>query len=122
MAKKLSGPQIITANRLHDGLVVFLTRDGAWTRTPERAQIAREADQVSALQDEAAMAARANLIVDPYLIEVTHDGNEPVPVAHRERMRISGPSVSTSLGQPAYDTAVAYPQPSSSAVGVHVQI
>ena len=28
MAKKLSGPQIATANRLHDGLVVFLTADG----------------------------------------------------------------------------------------------
>ena len=121
MAKKPSGPQIITANRLHDGLVVFLTRGGDWTRTPECAQIAHDADQAAALQGEAATAARANLIVDPYLIEISQENNAPVPVAHRERMRISGPSVSTSLEARA-NGPVAQQQVKGSAVGAHVQI
>lgn len=121
MAKKISGPQIITANRLHDGLVVFLASGGDWTRTAERAQVAHDADQASALEDEATLAARANLIVDPYLIEVSQEDNIPVPVAHRERMRISGPSVSTSLNGQANGT-VAHQQMNGSAVGAHVQI
>ncbi len=121
MAKKVSGPQIITANRLHDGLVVFLAGGGEWIRTPERARVAHDANQANALQDEAALAARANLIVDPYLIEVSQEDKIPVPVAHRERMRISGPSVSTSLNGQA-NGAVAHQHISGSAVDAHVQI
>lgn len=122
MTKKASGPQIATANRLHDGLVVFLTPDGEWARTPDRARVAQNANEAGALEDAAVAAARDNLIVDPYLVEVGHDGDAIVPVAHRERMRISGPSVSTSLNGQANGALAHHGQMGSSAIGHHVQI
>ena len=83
MAKKIDGPRIATANRLHDGLVVYLAADGEWTRGLDKARIAHNAEEASALEDAAALAARANIIVDPYLIEVGQNGGGLVPVAHR---------------------------------------
>jgi sulfite reductase (NADPH) hemoprotein beta-component len=94
MAKKITGPQILTANLLGDGLVVFLGKDGAWASSVEGAQLAHSNDDVELLEAMGGEAALANHIVDPYLIEVEDTGSSLLPVEMRERMRARGPSVS----------------------------
>lgn len=98
MARKIQGPRIATANRLHDGLVVFLTREGTWSRNLNAARVAHSNADADALERTAAASAHANIVVDPYLIAVQVAPGGPVPLAHRERLRASGPTVGHSLG------------------------
>ena len=93
MAKKITGPRILTANLLQDGIVVFLGTGGAWAPSLERALLAHSDEDAEQLEAQGGHAAAANLIIDPYLIEVEDAGSEPSPVAFRERMRARGPSV-----------------------------
>ena len=93
MAKKLTGPSILTANLLGDGMVVFLTLGGTWRGSAGRALIARSADDIAGLEARGARAVQANLVINPYLIAVEETDGRPVPVAFRERMRTSGPSI-----------------------------
>ncbi len=93
MAKKITGPQILTANLLNEGMVVFLGKGGAWASSLESAQLAHSDDDVAQLEAQGGRAAQANLIVDPYLIEVEETGSMLSPVQFRERMRARGPSV-----------------------------
>lgn len=93
MAKKVTGPQILTANLLNDGMVVFLASDGTWRGGIGRALVARSDDDVAELEAGGALAVQTNLIVDPYLIAVEETDGRPVPVAFRERIRTSGPSI-----------------------------
>lgn len=92
-------PQVLTANRLHDGEVVYLAADGAWVEGLERAQIL-----VTAAQGEAALAAGAeaerNLhVVHAYLFEITPAQK---PVKMREIIRAAGPTVRRDLGKQAW--------------------
>lgn len=93
MAKKISGPQVLTANLLGDGLVVFLSKSGSWVASLESAQQARSDFDVAQLEAMGGKEAQANHIVDPYLIEVEETGGGLSPVELRERMRAMGPSV-----------------------------
>ena len=126
MPKKPSGPRIATANRLHDGLVVFLDADGDWTRELRAARIAQDDAEAAELETEAAAAVAANLVVAPYLIEVeAHNGSGLVPVAHRERMRVGGPSVGHSLNGHAKGKAARSARPVRAGAQdsrLHVQI
>ncbi|MFZ1414489.1 MAG: DUF2849 domain-containing protein [Defluviicoccus sp.] len=85
-------PQILTANRLRDGIVVFLARDGGWS---ERIGDSRVADDETSRAElvaagERAVAARA--VVGPYLIEVSVSGGHIRAVRLRERIRAEGPT------------------------------
>ena len=54
------------------------------------------------MQARAAIDFKANVIVDPYLVEVTIGTNgEPIPVHYRERMRTLGPTTRLDLGKQA---------------------
>ncbi|MDA7947496.1 MAG: DUF2849 domain-containing protein [Hyphomicrobiaceae bacterium] len=97
MAKKITGPQILTANRLSDGMVVFLSADGTWRASIDAADVARTEDSASALEARAATFVQTNEIVDPYLIAVEETDTGAVPVAFRERRRIAGPSVQAAF-------------------------
>lgn len=99
MAKKITGPRIATANRLLDGLVVFLDGQGEWTRDLQAATVVEDDAEVARLERDAVAAAKANIVVDPYLIQVTpQNGHGFIPVANRERMRRNGPTVGNSIG------------------------
>lgn len=108
MAKKISGPRIATGNRLSDGRVVFLEPDGGWTPDVNAARIAHDDDEAQALESAAQAAATTeNVVVEPYLIEVDpQDASGIAPVAHRERMRILGPSVGHSLDESKGETGL----------------
>ena len=88
--------KVLTANRLTDGLVLYLAPDG-WTQNIDSAQRAETDDQAAVLEDKGKLAAAANEVADPYLIDMDDDG----PDRWREAIRASGPTVRTDLGYQA---------------------
>jgi hypothetical protein len=90
MAKNLSGDlQIASANRLADGVVVWLDDAGEWTTRLDRAAIARDqrAGEILLLR----ALAEAFTVVDPLLVAVTEDDDGTIePLSLREKIRASG--------------------------------
>ena len=84
---------VLTANRLGDGIVVFLDFEGAWSENIAEALAARSPDEVRQLQDRGAHDAAHNLVVEPYLMEVREAGGSLIPIRYRERVRVSGPTI-----------------------------
>ena len=99
--------QMVTANRLRDGAVVFLAAGGRWTtRVGEghvaetenhAAELLRRPDQQRRLREDPELLRTAEVmvteIVAPYLIEVTAQAAGWSPTRYRERIRAEGPSV-----------------------------
>lgn len=101
MAKKQSDIRVLTANRLSDGLVVFLSADGGWSEWIDEAEVARDAPAHALLEQAGTAASDDHIIVEPYLVDVAETESGIVPVQHRERMRTRGPSVRPDLGKQA---------------------
>jgi len=93
VSKRAPDVAVLTANRLHDGIVVFLAADGRWVESIEAAAVARSPDAARALQEQGARHAAANLVVEPYLAEVAEAAGRRVPSRMRERVRVDGPSI-----------------------------
>lgn len=83
-------PSVVTANRLNDGIVVYLAPGGAWTEDIAEAARAESDDEVKALEAIADEAVRARLVISvyPMPIEVKDDGSVD-PISVRERIRAS---------------------------------
>ena len=93
--------EMITANRLRDGLVVFLDAAGGWSEDFHRGAIVEDAAAKAAALAVAARAAADNLIVDVYAIALELRAGHLAPKALRERIRATGPTVRTDLGKQA---------------------
>ena len=91
--------QVLTANRLSDGEVVFLG-DGHWVEHISAADLFVGDAGAPAL---AAAEAQPTVVVAPYLIDVVPTDGVPVPVAYRERLRAIGPTTHPDLGKQAED-------------------
>ena len=83
-------PDVITANRLADGVVVFQTADDGWSEDFNRAAVwPRGRGDAAALarakQDEA-----DNLVVEPYAVPVELRNGHVAPKALREAIRARG--------------------------------
>jgi hypothetical protein len=100
--------QALTANRLADGEVVFLTRSGLWSVSVDEAALAQEPDAVKALEARGREAEAANIVTGSYLFEAERrDGR--VRAAHiRERIRTLGPTVRPDVGKQAQGLGGAY--------------
>lgn len=100
MAHQNNGPQMLTANRLRDGDVLYRKGDG-WVLFMEQGDV--YPDQTSA--DAALAAATAELgrneFVAPYLFEVREKDGKIVPVKEREIIRAAGPTVHPHTGKQA---------------------
>ncbi|TBW35964.1 DUF2849 domain-containing protein [Siculibacillus lacustris] len=83
--------QVVTANRLIDGRVVFRGADGGWVETIGAAVVLEEGAAAAAVAASAADVA-ARLIVEPYAIDVATEAAAIVPRTMRERIRASGPT------------------------------
>ncbi len=93
-------PQMIIANRLADGRVVFLDAAEGWVTDIEAGRVLGEDEAPDAL----ALAQRHEAecrIVEPTLIEVTGEDGARRPVAIREAIRAFGPTVTTGLSDSA---------------------
>ncbi len=97
----LRHPQILFANDLRDGEVVFLGAAG-WERDHRRACVVRTKEEAEALEARGKLDIARNNVVDVYLadVEIGADG-APTPLHYRERMRVTGPSVRQDLGKQA---------------------
>lgn len=98
--------QIVTANRLRDGLVVFLADDGKWSNNIAKAAVAADEDTAASLLRQAGASEADNTVVTPYLIEIEAREGAPRPVRYREWLRTRGPTVRTDLGYQAELSAI----------------
>ncbi len=100
--------QLMTANRLGDGVVVFLTRARTWSEKIDEAALALEPQAAVALEERGKADEAATIVTGPYLIDAERR-NGLIRAAHiRERMRTLGPTVRTDLGKQAEGTAGAF--------------
>jgi hypothetical protein len=90
------GWQMVTANRLRDGAVVFLGPSGRWTERVDGGQVADAEAEAGALLRSA--EASPTVVVGPYLIDVAPQGEGWIPLRYRERIRAEGPSVGAGPG------------------------
>ena len=87
--------QIITANSLGDGRVVFQTTTG-WSLDIGDAQRLESDEAAAAALARANADAAANRVVEPYLIDMRDEAGRLVPVRLRERIRAGGPTTGHS--------------------------
>jgi hypothetical protein len=80
-------PSVVTANRLLDGIVVYLAADGSWTEDIARARRAETEEETKALEAEAAEDVKARKVVAVYPMEVAIDGDGVHALSVRERIR-----------------------------------
>jgi len=85
--------QVIIANKLDDGFVVFLTEAGNWSPSIAAGALADDDASASRLLDQAKAAEQSNVVIDPYLIEVRIEKDQRIPTEYREYIRAAGPSV-----------------------------
>ena len=93
--------QIISANRLADGVVVFLGRDNAWVENMPEAEVF---DGEAALAGGLARAKAAegrNLVLDIAAVDVTGSGKGLAATHLREIIRSAGPTVRRDHGKQA---------------------
>ena len=89
---KITGPVVITANRLGDGAVVYRSADGRWTNDLAAAAVVTTTP--AAIELLAAALADKLEAVDAYVAPVTLTREQQVlPGNLRERIRFKGPTV-----------------------------
>ena len=90
-------PQMIIANRLEDGITVFLADGRSWVESIDDAVLIEADADSDRLLSLAKADERDCIVIDPYLIEVTSDDGRLRPSVYREAIRAFGPSVRTDL-------------------------
>jgi hypothetical protein len=96
---------IITANRLIDGTVVFQDAAGGWSEGFAQAAVHSDPAAAKAALSLAQQDETRNLIVEPYAIVVEFRNGHFVPKALRELIRASGPTIHPDLGKQAQGQA-----------------
>ena len=85
--------KIVSANRLGDGIVVYVGRDGAWVEHIDAAARLETADAVEAALVAARAGEASNLIVDAFVVEAEADGEALRATTLRDRIRADGPTI-----------------------------
>jgi hypothetical protein len=80
-------PSVVTANRLIDGIVVYLAKEGGWTEEIGHARVAETEDEVKALEEAAAKDVAARKVVAVYPMDVAVRDGTVDPLSVRERIR-----------------------------------
>lgn len=88
---KITGPTAVTANRLADGVVVWLTAAHRWSTDIEEAAVVTTSEEALALLT----VAHADEIhaVGAYPARVVMEDGRVRPANLRERIRVDGPTV-----------------------------
>ena len=85
--------EIVTANRLIDGAVVYLTESDGWSEMIADASLATTETQRTALLEAAAHDLKNRIVVGPYAMTAEDSPLGPVPLTQRERIRAAGPTI-----------------------------
>jgi len=94
-------PDVITANRLTDGVVVFQTFDLAWSEDFNRAAVLADPPATAEALARAKRDETNNLVVDAYAVPVEERNGHFAPKALREAIRAAGPTNRRDLGKQA---------------------
>jgi hypothetical protein len=87
-------PNVVTANLLASGDVVYLGRDGLWVREIAEAEVATDKPQLTALEDAANRSIADQTVTSVYAMDVGLDNGCPIPLSVREKIRAQhGPTV-----------------------------
>jgi hypothetical protein len=91
---KAGGQKAITAHRLSDGLVVFLTESGDWSVAIADARLLSDGPELDEAKAYAkAQTFEARVVLEAYAIDVDVVDGKPLPKRFRERIRAQGPTV-----------------------------
>lgn len=90
-------PQMIIANRLRDGVVVFLAPGQAWEPAIAAGSVIDNDEEAARMLAIAKQHESDCRVIDPQLIEVEVRDGKLRPVAIREVVRAFGPTVRTDL-------------------------
>jgi len=94
-------PQVLTANRLSVGEVVYWNAAKGWVTYLSDAELLPDNEAEAVLKDAGARGVQERQVVNPYLFEVRVNGSQVVPVKTREAIRAAGPSARRDLGKQA---------------------
>ena len=103
--------QLVTANRLRDGIAVFLTRSGHWSVIIDDAALALEPQAAAALEARAKEDEKATFITGAYLIDAERLQGRIRAEHIRERMRALGPTVRLDHGKQAEGKGAGFAAP-----------
>ncbi|WP_275790927.1 DUF2849 domain-containing protein [Pararhizobium gei] len=90
--------KVLTANRLSDGVSVWLDASGHWGLLLQDAFVARHAEAVSALESAGKAALADNKVVDVNVIDIEEVDGVLRPLRLRERVRAEGPTIDYAPG------------------------
>lgn len=96
-------PQVVIANRLGDGIVVFLGSDRRWVERVEGVSPAMSPEEAEKLLELALQAERDQEVVGPILADVEQRDGDWIPIKRREAIRAMGPTTRLDLGKQAED-------------------
>ena len=92
--------QVITANRLSDGTVVFLDDAGLWNERLDHARVFADKAEAAVGLEIGRAAEAVNLILDLNAIDVTIQAGSIIPTKLREAIRARGPTIFPDLVKP----------------------
>lgn len=95
--------QMVIANALRDGLVVFLAANGRWVNAIADGAVASDTDRAQRLADVALEAEQRCEVIGPELIEIELKDGLRQPVHIREAIRANGPIVRGHPGENGED-------------------
>lgn len=95
--------KVLTANRLTDGISVWLDANGQWSTSLQGALVARHPEAVAALEAVGKRAYAENKVVDVNVIDVQETEGVLWPLRLRERIRAEGPTMEYAPGYPIAD-------------------
>ena len=81
--------QVVTANRLRDGVIVWLTSDLKWSEDYADSKVLRDEAEANAALEAAGIDVKARLVVGPYLAEFNETPEGLQAASARERIRAS---------------------------------
>ena len=93
--------QVVTANRIGDGTVVYLTRVGGWSERITDGEVSRSDEERDTLMAVARATAEVPEVVEPYVIDVVDEAGVVRPVRYREAIRARGPTIHPAFGKQA---------------------
>ena len=85
--------QVLTANRLTDGIAVWYDRDGKWNEWIGRSVVANTKEDAESLEAIGKKAYANNEVLDVNLVEVEEIEGQIRPLRLRERIRAEGPTI-----------------------------
>lgn len=94
-------PEIVIANRLRDGLVVFMGIEKKWVERAEDCAPAEDAEAAAELMSISELAETNQEVIGASLIEVEDRDGVLTPIKMREAIRAKGPTVRKDLGKQA---------------------